>query len=164
MTTKSSTPSKKASLRIVVASGVNLDLLGRREPGIYGKHTLADLERRLRALAPGLARTFGLSGVELTFFQSNDEARFLETLSEPWAGALINAGAWTHTSLALADRLAALQLPFVEVHISNLSRREDFRQKSYSAPHAVGVCYGFGIDSYAAGLSGLFAHLASRVR
>ncbi len=152
--------SSNKSLKILVANGVNLDLLGQREPGIYGKQTLADIEARLRGLSPGLASLFQLTHVSLHFFQSNNEALFLEEISKGWDGALINAGAWTHTSLALSDRLVALQIPFVEVHLSNLSKRESFRQKSYSAPHALGVCYGFGADSYVAALSGLYAQLS----
>ncbi|MBC7660512.1 MAG: 3-dehydroquinate dehydratase [Chitinophagaceae bacterium] len=148
--------------KILIAHGVNLDLLGRREPAIYGKHTLADIEVRIRTLSPMLAQTFGLDSVELTFFQSNHEGIFFDELSKAWDGAVINAGAWTHTSLALADRLVALSLPFVEVHISNLSAREEFRQHSYAARYALGVCYGFGIDSYIAGLCGLYGVLSTR--
>ena len=151
-------------LNILVANGVNLDLLGRREPAVYGKHSLADIEARIRSLSPALASIFGFSAVELSFFQSNHEGAFLEELSKPWDGAVINAGAWTHTSLALGDRLVALSLPFVEVHISNLSNREEFRHHSYAARHALGVCYGFGMDSYSAALSGLYAALAQRLK
>ncbi|RYZ58372.1 MAG: type II 3-dehydroquinate dehydratase [Proteobacteria bacterium] len=153
-----------SKLSVIVAHGVNLDLLGRREPGIYGKHTLADIEAKLRQISPIFASAFSLPTVELTFFQSNHEGVFLDELSKPWDAAVINAGAWTHSSLALADRLVALSLPFVEVHISNLSAREEFRQKSFAARHAIGVCYGFGIDSYTAALSGLYAVLAERLK
>jgi 3-dehydroquinate dehydratase-2 len=153
-----------SKLSVIVAHGVNLDLLGRREPQIYGKHTLADIETKLRQFSPVIASAFALPPVELTFFQSNHEGVFLEELSKPWDAALINAGAWTHSSLALADRLVALSLPFAEVHISNLSAREEFRQKSFTARHAIGVCYGFGIDSYTAALSGLYAVLADRLK
>ena len=154
--------STSKDLKILVAHGVNLDLLGLREPQIYGKHTLADIESRLRTVSPEFAKAFQLPSVQLHFFQSNHEGLFLDELSKKWDGALINAGAWTHTSLALADRLVALALPFVEVHISNLSKREDFRQHSYAAPHAIGVCYGFGMDSYTAALSGLYAFLQKK--
>lgn len=153
-----------SKLNILIANGVNLDLLGRREPTIYGKHSLADIEDKLRQVSPALATVFALPTVELTFFQSNHEGLFLEEISKSWDAAVINAGAWTHTSLALADRLAAVSLPFVEVHISNLSNREEFRQHSYAARHALGVCYGFGIDSYTAALSGLYAVLAARIQ
>ena len=143
---------------------MNLDLLGQREPGIYGSAGLADLEKQLRAVAPGIAAAIGWPGVQLTFFQTNREHEFLEKISEGWDGALLNPGAWTHTSLALGDRLAALgeRLPFVEVHLSHLSRREDFRKTSYSAPSAVGVVYGLGFHSYTAGLTGLLGHIHSR--
>ncbi len=155
----STKPLPKA-LRILVAQGVNLDLLGSREPEIYGYDTLSTIEVMLRSKAPELAQVFGLATPQLDFFQSNHEGLFLDKLSAGWDGALINAGAWTHTSLALADRLVALKLPFVEVHLSNLARREDFRQHSYSAAHALGVCYGFGSGSYLSGLSGLLFQLA----
>lgn len=151
-----------SKLRVLIAHGVNLDLLGRREPDIYGKHSLADIEAKLRRLSPAFEAAFGLPSVELTFFQSNHEGLFLEEISKSWDAAVINAGAWTHTSLALSDRLAALALPFVEVHISNLSNREEFRRHSYAARYALGVCYGFGIDSYTAAISGLYAVLAQR--
>lgn len=155
--------SSSSDLKILIANGVNLDLLGRREPHIYGKHTLADVETRLRAVSAMLTKTFQLPTVHLHFFQSNHEGLFLDELSKGWDGALINAGAWTHTSLALADRLVALQLPFVEVHLSNLSKREEFRQHSYAAPHAAGVVYGFGVESYVAALSGLYATLQKKL-
>lgn len=145
--------------RVLVASGVNLDLLGRREPDVYGRETLADLEESLRRHAPALAKVAGVSDVTLTFFQTNDEAALFAKLSEGWDGVLLNAGAWTHTSLALADRLKGLSLPFVEVHLSNLAAREEFRHKSHCAPHAVGVVYGFGMAGYQAALLGLLTKL-----
>lgn len=152
--------SRLKSLRILVANGVNLDLLGRREPEIYGNETLLDMERDLAASAPGLATAAGVSGVALTFFQSNEEAHFLARFDEGFDGALVNPGAWTHTSLALADRLKGLGLPYVEVHISNVSGREEFRRHSYTAPGSVGVVHGFGIASYRVGLYGLLQKLA----
>lgn len=155
--------STNRNLKILVANGVNLDLLGKREPEIYGQHTLADIEGRLRALSPVFAQSFQLANVSLHFFQSNHEGLFLEELSKGWDGALINAGAWTHTSLALADRLAALGLIFVEVHLSNLSKREEFRHHSFAAPHAAGVVYGFGPESYVAALSGLYSTLQNKL-
>jgi 3-dehydroquinate dehydratase-2 len=146
--------------QILVAHGVNLDLLGRREPDVYGRTTLAELEAELEAAAEGAARMAGLSnGCGLAFFQSNDETTFLERLGDGWDGILINPGAWTHTSLALADRLLGLGVPYVEVHLSNLAAREEFRQKSYSAAGAAGVVYGFGVDSYVVGLVGLLRAL-----
>ena len=153
---------KPASVRpkILVAHGVNLDLLGTREPGIYGALTLTELNARLDAEAPSLAAIAGFTGVELVHFQSNVEAEFLAKLEGPYDGAILNPGAWTHTSLALADRLRALSLPFVEVHLSNVAAREEIRHRSFAAPHARGVVFGFGYASYAAGLLGLLHALA----
>ena len=99
--------------KILIANGVNLDLLGVREPHLYGHQRLQDIETMIRQQSPGMAALFGLDTPELHFFQSNHEGSFLDCLSQGWSGALLNPGAWTHTSLALADRLAALQLPFV---------------------------------------------------
>ena len=148
-------------VKILVANGVNLDLLGQREPEIYGREGLKTLEKRMKQTLESLKTIPPYKNVNLTFFQTNSEIEFLEEISKKWDGALINPGAWTHTSLALADRLAALSLPFVEVHISNLSKRESFRKNSYTAPHAVGVVYGFGLDSYVAALAGLLNALES---
>lgn len=152
---------KKKHPKVLVAHGVNLDLLGRREPGVYGTETLASLEASLQAAAPGIAALAGFAGVDLTFFQSNVEADYLEALDDGYDGAVLNPGAWTHTSLALADRLKGLQLPFVEVHLSNLAGREEFRQVSFVAPHAVGLVSGMRGVSYHAGLLGLLHHLKS---
>lgn len=149
------------TLKILVANGVNLDLLGTREPEIYGDETLADIEHALQDAASSLARAAGVQGVALIFFQTNDEAAYLTKLGEGFDGALLNPGAWTHTSLALADRLKALALPYVEVHISNLAGREDVRQRSYAAPGAVGIVHGFGSASYRVGLFGLLQKLAA---
>lgn len=146
-------------MKILVAHGVNLDLLGKREPHIYGSMTLAELETRLAADAPKIAAAAGVAAVALDFFQTNVESDYLHALGRGYDGALLNPGAWTHTSLALADRLAALGLPFAEVHLSNISAREDYRKQSFSSPHARGVVYGFGYGSYAAGLLGLLIRL-----
>ncbi len=144
---------------ILVANGVNLDLLGTREPEIYGKEGLDEIKEMLLRHSQDMAKQFGFAGCQLKFFQTNDEAEFLKEISKAWDGALLNLGAWTHTSLAIADRLKALQLRFVEVHISNLSMRESFRHQSFSAPHSCGVVYGFGIDSYIAALVGLLKNI-----
>lgn len=146
--------------QVLIANGVNLDLLGRREPHLYGTLNLAVIEAQIRHASPILATLTGIEVPELVFFQSNVEAEYMHRLSEAWDGAIINAGAWTHTSLALADRLAGLGLPFAEVHLTNLAKREAFRHHSYSAPHAIGVCFGFGAASYLSGLLGLYAHFA----
>ena len=144
--------------RILIANGVNLDLLGKRPKGIYGSGTLQDLEKLLRSQLPSLEASLKTK-IELSFFQSNEEAEYLNKISEKWDGALLNPGAWTHTSLALGDRLETLQLPFVEVHLSQLSKREDFRQQSFLSVHALGVVHGFGLDSYLLGLHGLMRQL-----
>ena len=140
--------------RILIGSGVNLDLLGRREPDVYGHATLADMETLVRESVADRAA--------LTFMQTNDEAQFLGALDQGWDGAVLNPGAWTHTSLALADRLAGLGLPFVEVHLSNTAAREAFRHHSFGARLAVGVVQGFGIHSYLLGVEGLLAFLKKR--
>ena len=151
--------------KILVASGPNLDLLGRREPEVYGHDTLSDIERNLHESLPSLCAAAGVEGLTLEFFQTNCEGKMLDQLSaESWAGVLINPGAWTHTSLALADRLAGLELSFVEVHLSNISAREAFRKHSYLAPLASGVVYGLGPSSYRVGLLGLLESLRKKVR
>lgn len=142
--------SNKGALRVLVANGVNLDLLGQREPSIYGQFSLADVEAAVRKYA----ESEGVH-VELSFFQSNDEREFLEALTGDFDGIVINPGAWTHTSLALGDRLKALRIPYVEVHISNTLARESFRHQSFISAGAVGVVIGFGMDSYRLGLEGL---------
>lgn len=155
--------SKTAKKRFLIAQGVNLDLLGRREPDIYGTATLATIEAELRRVNSGLAQIFGQDPADLSFYQSNHEGLFLDKLSEGWDGAIINPGAWTHTSLALADRLAGLKMPFAEVHLSNIAQREAFRQHSYAAPHAIGVCFGFGASSYVCAMTGLYAYFAKQI-
>ena len=151
--------SKQVGPRILVAQGVNLDLLGKREPEIYGAATLDDIETQLRADAPALARLAGVPGCELSFFQSNSEGEFLDHLSQGFDGILINPGAWTHTSLALADRLKGLSVPYVEVHLSNIAAREPMRHISLTAPTAQGCVSGLGIGSYRMGLLGLLLAL-----
>lgn len=147
---------------ILIANGVNLDLLGQREPEIYGAGTLDDLKVYLDEHSDGLAKLKGFRRLKLNYYQTNSETDFLSEISKPWDGAVINPAAWTHTSLALGDRLAALGLPFVEVHISHVSQREAFRQYSYCAAAALGVVAGLGFDSYLSGLLGLLAKLRSR--
>lgn len=151
--------------RVLVAHGVNLDLLGRREPGIYGKATLDEINTSLRAEAAVYASYCGLNPPHLEFFQTNDEAMYLNALSSaPWDGMLLNPGAWTHSSLALRDRLLGLGVPFVEVHLSHLGLRESYRQESVlSVSSSVGVVQGFGRDSYSLGLLGLLRKLSERL-
>ena len=140
-------------MHTAVLHGPNLRMLGQREPAVYGHDTLEEIEDRIRALGHEL-------GVDVESFQSNTEGAlldYIETASQRVAGFVINAGALTHTSIALRDCLVGAGLPFVEVHLSNTSSREEFRRDSFLAPVAGGVVYGFGPDSYLLGLRGLVA-------
>lgn len=134
-------------MEIGVINGPNLDRLGKREPEIYGRATLADIEAALRA-------EFG-DKVKLEFFQSNHEGALIDRINAladandaKSAAIVINPGGFTHTSVALRDSLAGSSLPVVEVHLSNIHRREAFRQHSYSAGAAVGVITGLGVEGY----------------
>jgi 3-dehydroquinate dehydratase-2 len=130
--------------KIAVINGPNLDRLGKRQPEIYGNVTLAGLEQALRAEFDG--------GADLTFFQSNHEGELIDKIAEfadaKVAGLGINAGAFTHTSVALRDALLSAQLPAVEVHISNLYQREEFRHTSLTAPACTGIISGLGLEGY----------------
>jgi 3-dehydroquinate dehydratase-2 len=142
-------------MRILVLHGPNLNLLGKREPEIYGSHTLEDINRTLVAQA-------NLLGVTLDCFQSNHEGELIDLIHSALGtrdGILINPGAYTHTSVGLRDALSGVNIPTVEVHLSNIHRREEFRHHSYIAPIAVGQISGFGADSYRLGLDALVHHL-----
>ncbi len=142
-------------LQIAVVHGPNLNLLGQREPELYGSRTLADIDALLVQLASEL-------GVAVHSFQSNHEGVLVDHIqaqSNQSDGILINAAALTHTSVALRDALLAVALPFVEVHLSNVFAREGFRSHSYLADAACGVISGFGVDSYALGLRALVGTL-----
>lgn len=142
--------------RILVLHGPNLNMLGTREPALYGTTTLESINAELAELAKA-------RGVELEFFQSNHEGSLVDRIQEApsWADAiLINPGGLTHTSVTLRDALAGAELPVVEVHLSNVFAREPFRQHSYVSPIAVGVIAGFGPASYRLGLEALLGHLA----
>lgn len=142
-------------VKIAVVHGPNLNLLGRREPEVYGFETLEMVNARLGDEA-------GALGVEVECFQSNVEGMLVDWVQDVAArvdGFLVNAGAYTHTSIALRDALTGVGRPFVEVHLSNLQAREPFRHESLLAPKAVGAIMGFGVDSYLLGLRGLVAFL-----
>lgn len=144
-------------MRVLLLNGPNLNLLGTREPGLYGALTLPQIEADLIARAAAL-------GVELQCFQSNHEGALVDRIHaarEGIDGILINAGAYTHTSIALRDALLAVAIPFVELHLSNVHAREAFRHHSYLADRAVGVLCGFGAASYRLALEGLVGHLQS---
>ncbi|WP_442941769.1 type II 3-dehydroquinate dehydratase [Nostoc sp.] len=145
-------------LSILALHGPNLNLLGQREPGIYGSLTLAEINRLLEEEAFKLqAKVFPL--------QSNHEGILVDAIHAAFGqhqGILINAGAYTHTSVGLRDAIAAVNLPTVEVHLSNIYRREEFRHHSYIAPVAIGQISGFGVQSYLLGLQALIDHLRVR--
>jgi 3-dehydroquinate dehydratase-2 len=146
---------QKTQVIIAVLNGPNLNLLGEREPEIYGHARLTDIERATKERAQAL-------GVECTWVQTNHEGELVEAiqgLKGRAAGAVINAAAFTHTSLAVRDALLAVRVPFVEVHLSNIFAREPERRRSLLADLAVGVVTGFGADSYRLGLEGLVKHL-----
>ena len=134
--------------RVLVLHGPNLNMLGQREPQIYGHRTLADINTMLVALGQEL-------GVEVETFQSNHEGELvgkIQAARGQMAALLINGGAYTHTSVAILDALLAVDLPVIEVHLSNLYKREEFRHHSYIARAAIGQICGFGADSYFLGL------------
>lgn len=135
-------------VKIVVIHGPNLNLLGLREPEVYGALNLDQINARLLDLAKK-------EGLDLQISQSNSEGAIIDTIHAAldWADAIvINPGAYTHTSVAIRDAIAAVRLPTVEVHLTNVHRRESFRHQSYVSPVAVGQIVGFGVDSYLLGL------------
>ncbi|MFL5560970.1 MAG: type II 3-dehydroquinate dehydratase [Gemmatimonadaceae bacterium] len=145
-------------MRIAVLNGPNLNLLGSREPTIYGTDTLADVEKQLREVGREI-------GAELSFAQENGEGALIDrihALRGVADGAIINAGAYSHTSLALYDAFASIALPYVEVHVSNIFAREPERRHSTLAAGAVALLAGFGAYGYELALRGLVAKLSSR--
>lgn len=147
------------SLHILVLNGPNLNLLGTREPGHYGAQTLADINQELITLADTL-------GVELVSQQSNHEGELVELIQKAGSDSvdaiLINPAAYTHTSVALRDALLATRIPFVEVHLSNIHKREEFRHSSLLVDAAVGTVAGFGPSSYTMALRGIVEHLRNK--
>lgn len=140
---------------ILILNGPNLNLLGTRQPEVYGKTTLADVE----ALCREKAKTLGF---DVAFEQSNHEGALIDLIHAAkgkHAGIVLNAGAYTHTSIALMDAIASGELPVVEVHLSNIHAREAFRHRSYIAPVALGQICGFGAQGYLMALDALEVHL-----
>ncbi len=143
------------ALGVLVIHGPNLNLLGTREPGVYGSVTLEEIDAQLEAAGK-------LRGCHIECCQSNHEGILIDRIQEArgWArGILINPAGLTHSSVGLRDALVATDLPIVEVHLSNIFAREEFRHHSYVSGIAVGVVSGFGADSYRLGLDALLAHL-----
>lgn len=145
-------------MKLAVLNGPNLNLLGTREPDIYGTTTLADIEARLRVVSREL-------GVELSFLQTNHEGALIDAIHAQRGvcdGIIINAGAWSHSSLAIRDALSAVAIPFVEVHLSNIFSREPERRHTVLAAGAQAILCGFGAFGYELALRGLVARLAAR--
>lgn len=143
-------------MKILVIHGPNLNMLGKREPEIYGSLSLEDINRSVTECASGL-------GAETEFFQSNSEGEIVSRIQEAMNdsdGIVINPGAYTHTSVAIRDAILSTGLPIVETHISNVYKREEFRQKSYISGVAVAVVTGFGAYGYTLAVRGLVEHLS----
>ncbi|MCY7369200.1 MAG: type II 3-dehydroquinate dehydratase [Chamaesiphon sp.] len=153
------TPAASRSWDVLVLHGPNLNLLGLREPGIYGATSLAQIDTQLVELGISLNTT-------VQSFQSNHEGVLVDTIHaarDRYQGIVINAGAYTHTSIAIRDAISAVHIPTVEVHLSNIYKREQFRHHSYLASIVVGQISGFGANSYYLGLQALVAHLEGLV-
>jgi len=134
--------------KILIINGPNLNLLGSREPDIYGKKTLNDIEEECKK---------EFKNIKIIFTQSNSESEIIELIhsTEEYCGIIINAGAFTHTSIAIHDALKAIKLPKVEVHISNIYNRDDFRKKSFISPVVDGIIAGFGTNVYKLAINSL---------
>ncbi len=142
---------RKQDMRIQIINGPNLNLLGVREPGIYGDESFESYLPKLRAMYPD---------VEIDYFQSNVEGKLIDKMQEvgfDYDGIILNAGAYTHTSVALHDCIRSLKCPVVEVHISNVHQREEFRHHSMISSACKGVICGFGLDSYRLAIEALLA-------
>jgi len=140
---------------ILILNGPNLNLLGTRQPEVYGSATLADIEALCHERAKAL-------GIDVVFAQSNHEGELIDMLHgarSVHAGVILNAGAFTHTSVALMDAISSIMLPVVELHLSNIHAREGFRQKSYIAPVAVGQICGFGAAGYPLAMDALLSYI-----
>ncbi|MEE9194056.1 MAG: type II 3-dehydroquinate dehydratase [Thermodesulfobacteriota bacterium] len=146
-------------MKILIINGPNLNFLGKREPDIYGSNTLEDINAVLEKESAILSKD-----LQLDFFQSNSEGEIVSKIQdafEKFNGIIINPAAYTHTSVAIRDALLSTGITTVEVHISNIFKREEFRHKSYVSGVSVGVVSGFGINSYVLGLRGIFETLKS---
>ena len=144
-------------MELLLINGPNLNLLGSREPDLYGSKSLSDIEQSLQKKAADL-------GVDLKCFQSNSEGEIIDRIHKgmnEFNGILINAGAFTHTSVAIRDALLAVEIPFVELHLSNTFSREKFREKSFLSDKALGVVSGFGAMSYELALRGIVDYLSN---
>ena len=147
-------------MKILIVNGPNLNLLGTREPEIYGSLTLDKIEQELLEYASKL-------NVELKFFQSNIEGEIVDAIQKAkyeWDcnAILINPAAYTHTSVAIRDAISAVSLPAVEIHISNIHKREEFRKQSFIAPVCIGQIAGFGLNSYKLGLNALVDNINNK--
>ena len=146
----------RMSMKIAVLNGPNLQLLGSRKVEVYGRTTLGSIEQRLREVAQEL-------GVEMTFYQSNHEGDLVDAIAsaktEGCAGIVINPAAYTHTSVAIRDAIEGVQLPAVEIHLSNIHAREGFRHESITAPVCIGQIAGLGADGYEWAFRALVRHI-----
>ncbi|RXV66637.1 type II 3-dehydroquinate dehydratase [Roseovarius sp. A46] len=143
---------------ILILNGPNLNLLGKRQPEVYGHETLGDIEAMCRAHAEAL-------GLALDFAQSNHEGALIDAIHAARGqhdGIILNAGAYTHTSIALMDAISSAEVPTIELHLSNVHARESFRHRSYIARVALGVICGFGAQGYVLAIDALRAHLERR--
>lgn len=147
-------------MKILIINGVNMNMLGFREPEKYGSMTLKDLEKDLYAYSFKL-------GVDIETFQSNFEGEIVEKIQsakDNFDGIVINAGAYTHTSVAIRDAISAVNLPTVEAHMTNIYKREEFRHHSYLAPVCIGQISGFGVNSYKLGLNAIVNFIKSTTK
>lgn len=143
-------------MKILIINGVNMNMLGLRETEKYGTMTLKDLEKDLYAFSFEI-------GIDIETFQSNFEGEIVEKIhnaKDNFDGIVINAGAYTHTSIAIRDAISAINVPAVEVHMTNIYKREEFRHHSYLAPVCIGQISGFGINSYKLGLKAVVDYLS----
>lgn len=142
-------------MKILIINGPNLNLLGSREPEIYGSTTLDDINKELIDFSKTIS-----DNIVLEFFQSNHEGEIIDKIQEKnYDGLIINPAAYTHTSVAIADAIKGVEAKTVEVHLSNINSREDFRKISYTAPNCIGIVAGFNKDSYKLALLGLYNNL-----